>query len=164
MIAKIIAFGRNRDEALSRLQRALRDSVIVVKGGTSNRAFLLEMLSRPEVKRSEVDIGWLDRLAAKKEHLSRKYADAALIHAAIEAYEAERRVEQAQFYASALRGRPEVRNEVGHRVELRYGQNSYPVTMLSAGTSDIPLEVDGSRIDRAIGPGRAIRILAHGGR
>ncbi len=69
------------------MQRALRDSVVVVKGGTSNRAFLLEMLSRPEVKHAEVDIGWLDRLAAKGEHLSRSYADVALVQAAIEAYD-----------------------------------------------------------------------------
>ena len=135
------------DEALSRLQRALRDSVIVVRGGTSNRAFLLEMISRPEVKRSEVNIGWLDRLTTNKDFLSRKYADVALVHAAIEAYESERRVEQAQFYASALRGRPEVRNDVGHRVELRYGPHSYPITTYRLGVRQYRLEVSGSRID-----------------
>ena len=32
MIAKIIAYGQNRKEALSRLQRALRESVVVVRG------------------------------------------------------------------------------------------------------------------------------------
>ena len=41
MIAKIIAYGQNRKEALSRLQRALRESVVVIKGGTSNKSFLL---------------------------------------------------------------------------------------------------------------------------
>jgi len=35
MIAKIIAYGRNRKEALSRLQRALGESVVVIKGGAS---------------------------------------------------------------------------------------------------------------------------------
>src|SRR5208283_1361164 len=47
MIAKIIAYGRNRKEALSRLQRALRETVVVIKGGASNKAFLLELLNRP---------------------------------------------------------------------------------------------------------------------
>ena len=65
MIAKIIAFGQNRKEALSRLQRALRESVIVIKGGASNKAFLLELLNRDEVQRSEVHVGWLDQLAAE---------------------------------------------------------------------------------------------------
>ena len=50
MIAKVIGFGRTRKEALSRLTRALQDSTIVIRGGTSNKAFLLEMLSRPEVQ------------------------------------------------------------------------------------------------------------------
>ena len=64
MMAKIIAHGRTREEALSRLQRALRQSVIVVKGGATNKAFLLDLLSRPEVQSSNVDTGWMDRLAA----------------------------------------------------------------------------------------------------
>src|SRR6185369_14791861 len=65
MIAKIIAYGRNRNEALARLRRVLHESVVVLKGGTSNRAFLLQLLGREEVQRNEFDIGWLDRLAAR---------------------------------------------------------------------------------------------------
>jgi len=89
MIAKIIAYGQNRSEALARLQRVLRESVVVIRGGVSNRAFLMELLDRAEVKRSEVDIAWLDRLAAKGEHLSRRNVDVALVQAAIEACDAE---------------------------------------------------------------------------
>ena len=61
MIAKIIAYGQNRKEALSRLQRALRESVVVIKGGASNKAFLLELLNRPEVQRGEArqSDGWI---------------------------------------------------------------------------------------------------------
>ncbi len=147
MIAKIIAFGQSREEALSRLQRVLHDSVIVLREGTSNRAFLMEMLSREEIKRSDVDIGWLDRLAARNEHVSRKHAEIALLQAAIEAYESERRVEQAQFYASALRGRPELRSEVGHRIELRCREHSYPLTIYRLGLRQYRLEADGSQIE-----------------
>src|SRR5271165_2183457 len=113
MIAKIIAYGQNRKEALSRLQRALHESVVVIRGGASNRAFLLELLSRPEVQRAEAHNGWLDHLAANGEHNSRSYADVALVQAAIEAYDAQLAVEQTQFYASAVRGRPQVRSEIG---------------------------------------------------
>ena len=49
MIAKIIAHGRDRDEALARLRRALAETTVVVRGGTTNRAFLLGLLDRPEV-------------------------------------------------------------------------------------------------------------------
>ena len=147
MIAKIIAYGQNRKEALARLQRVLHGSVVVIKGGTSNRAFLLELLGRAEVQESKVDIGWLDRLAARGQHLSRKYVDVALVQAAIEAYDRELNVEQTQFYASALRGRPQVRSDVGHTVELRYRDHSYSVKIHRLGLQQYRVEVDGARID-----------------
>jgi len=147
MIAKIIAFGRNRTEALSRLQRALRESVVVLKGGTSNRAFLMELLDHPDVKNAAIDVGWLDRLAAKNQHLSRKRGEIALVQAAIEAYEAELRAEQAQFYGSAVRGRPEVRAEVGHRVALRYLDHLYPLTVYRVGLRQYRLEMDGTHLE-----------------
>ena len=110
MIAKVIASGQTRKEALSRLQRALGESVIVVKGGATNKAFLLEMLGREEVQSGNVDVGWLDRLAIENGHLLRKYADVALVQAAIDAYDAELAVEESQFYSSAA-PRPPARAE-----------------------------------------------------
>ena len=146
MIAKLIAHGRNRKEALSRLQRALRESVVVVKGGASNKAFLLELLNRPEVQDAQVDVGWLDRLMADRERLSRPYADAALAAAAIEAYEAELAVERTQFYASAVRGRPQVRSAVGRALALRYRGQSYSPTVFRLGTNRYGVEMDGARV------------------
>ncbi len=150
MIAKIIAYGKNRKEALSRLQRALRESVVVIKGGTSNKAFLLELLNRPEVQHGEVHVGWLDRLAATGEHLSRRYADVALVQAAIETYDAQLAVEQTQFYASALRGRPQVRSEVGLTAELRYRGHCYSPKTYRLGPQRYRVEVNGSRVDAQI--------------
>ena len=161
MIAKIIAYGQNRKEALSRLQRVLRESVVVIKGGASNRAFLLELLGRAEVQNGEVDIGWLDRLAAKGQHLSRQYVDVALVQAAIEAYDRELKVEQTQFYASALRGRPQVRSEVGHTIELRYRDHSYSIKIYRLGLQQYRVEVDGSRIDAHLDRLGPVRVLAH---
>src|ERR1017187_9589535 len=152
MIAKIIAYGQNRGEALSRLQWVLRESVVVIKGGTSNKAFLLDLVNRAEVKRAEVDIGWLDRLAAHGGHCSRRHADVALVQAAIEAYSAELAVEQTQFYASAVRGRPHVRNELGRTVELRYRGQRYSLKVCCLGPHQYRVEVDGSRIEALIHP------------
>ncbi len=152
MIAKIIAYGNTRKEALSRLQRVLRQSVVVIKGGASNRAFLLELLGRPEVQNADVDIGWLDRLAAKGEHLSRRHVDVALVQAAVEAYQCELKVEQTQFLASALRGRPQVRSEVGHSIELRYRDHSYSLKVFRLGLQKFRVEVDGARIDAQLEP------------
>jgi acetyl/propionyl-CoA carboxylase alpha subunit/acetyl-CoA carboxylase carboxyltransferase component len=147
MVAKIIAFGQSRKEALSRLQRVLRESVVVIKGGATNKAFLLELLSRPEVQHGQVDIGWLDRLTAKGEHLSRRFADVALVQAAIEVYCADLAVEQAQFYTSAVRGRPQVRSEAGRTVKLRYRGQSYAMKTYCLGPERYRVEVDGSCID-----------------
>jgi acetyl/propionyl-CoA carboxylase alpha subunit/acetyl-CoA carboxylase carboxyltransferase component len=152
MIAKIITYGQNRKEALARLQRVLRESVVVIKGGASNKAFLLDLVNRPEVQNAEVDIGWLDRLAANGEHYSRRHADVALLQAAIESYSAELAVEQTQFYASAVRGRPHVRNELGRTVELRYRGQSYSLRICCLGPHQYRLEVDGSRIEARIHP------------
>ncbi len=152
MIGKIIAHGQNRKEALSRLQRALRESVIVVKGGASNKAFLLELLSRDEVRRGDFDIGWLDRLAGSGQHLSRRYADVAIAAAAMEAYDAEAAVERTQFYVSAVRGRPQVRSTIGHTVALRYRGHSYVPRICRLDTHRYRIEIDHSHFDIEVAP------------
>jgi len=150
MIAKIIAYGQNRKEALARLLRALSESVVVIKGGTSNKAFLLGLLNRPDVQRGEVHVGWLDHLTTTGEHLSRCYADVALIQAAIETYDAQLAVEQSQFYASAVRGRPQVRNAVGLTAELRYRGRSYSPKTYRLGPHLYRVEMNKACIDAQI--------------
>ena len=100
--AKIAAVGATRPEALARLTRALAETDLVVAGGTSNKAFLLGLLARPEVAAADVDTDWLDRLTASGEHVPRRHAPVALVAAAVEAYEAALAVEQAQFFAGQL--------------------------------------------------------------
>ncbi|HEV2717683.1 MAG TPA: biotin/lipoyl-containing protein, partial [Terriglobales bacterium] len=102
------------------------------------------------VQRGEVHIGWLDHLAANSSHVSRRYADVALVQAAIEAYNAQLSVEQAQFYASAVRGRPQVRSEIGRTAELRYRGHSYLPKTYRLGPRQYRVEVNGSRIDAEI--------------
>ena len=146
MIAKIIGYGQNRREALARLQRALREGVVVIRGGASNKSFLSELLARDEVQRGEVDTGWLDRLAGNGNHVSRYYAEVALLQAAIEAYDAELAIEQKQFYASAVRGRPQVRREIGRTVTLRYQGHSYSLQVYRLDPHSYRVEVDGACI------------------
>src|SRR6202008_4844505 len=69
------------------------------------------------------------------------------VQAAIEAYNAELAIEQAQFYASALRGRPQVRREVGRTVALRYRGQSYSLQVNCVGPRQYRVEADGTRID-----------------
>ena len=67
MVAKVIAYGRTREEATARLRRALRETTVMIEDGTTNRAFLLAILDRPEFEAGEIDIAWLDRLGVSGE-------------------------------------------------------------------------------------------------
>ena len=127
MIAKVIAAGRDRNEALARLHRALSQMTVIVRGGTTNRSFLLDLLERPEVRAGEVDTSWLDRLTAADEHLPTRHADLALVVAALDAYALSTAAEVTNFLGWAERGRPQADAMIGRLVELRHGGQSYDV-------------------------------------
>ena len=147
MIAKIIAHGRTREEAMARLRRALLESEVVIRGGTSNKGFLLGLIDNPSVQKSEVDIGWMDRLVAENRHLPREGAEIALIQAAIDTYDAEMEVQRAQFYTAAARGRPEVASEHGQSMELTYAGNTYELTVSRLGPRRYRVDGCGERIE-----------------
>ncbi|MBK8597651.1 MAG: ATP-grasp domain-containing protein [Holophagales bacterium] len=147
MIAKVIAHGADRGEALARLRRALSECAVVLDGGTTNKAFLLELLDRPEVRSSQVDTGWLERWSATRADESRPHADVALLAAAVEAYDAEFRLEEEQFYESAARMRPEVRREVGRTIEFRHLGQNYKLKVLRLGRHGYRVELDGVRTE-----------------
>ena len=150
MIAKLIAYGRDRQEALARLARALAESAVVIRGGTSNKAFLLELLEHPDLRAGAVDTGWLDRIAGGAPRRVARHADVAVLLAAVEVYEAELAAERAQFFASAARGRPRLREGVGVTTDLRHGGQAYRVHTLRLGPGDYRLEVDGHRVDATV--------------
>src|SRR5450755_2466040 len=82
--------------------------------------------------------------------LSRRYADVALIQAAIETYDEQLALEEKQFYASAARGRPQVRSEIGWPAKLRYRGNSYSPKIYLLGPQRYRVEVDGTRIEAGL--------------
>jgi acetyl/propionyl-CoA carboxylase alpha subunit/acetyl-CoA carboxylase carboxyltransferase component len=147
MIAKVIAHGRDREEALGRLGRALAQTAVILRGGTTNKAFLRDLLEREEVRTGRLDVRFLDRLVARGEQSSRRHAELALVRAAIEAYEAEADGEKARFLSTALRGRPEVRPEASRTVELRQGGQAYAVVVRRTAVDRYRVEEDGHRVD-----------------
>ncbi|HUL79056.1 MAG TPA: carboxyl transferase domain-containing protein [Vicinamibacteria bacterium] len=147
MIAKIIANGRDREEALGRLARALAQTAVILRGGATNKAFLLDLLDREEVRAGRLDVGFLDRLVARGEQSSRRHAELALVRAAIEAYEAEGDGEKARFLSTAVRGRPEVRPEASRSVELRQGGQVYSVVVRRTAVDRYRVEEDGRRVE-----------------
>ena len=165
-IARVTAHGRSRAEALHRLQRGLARSEVAVRGGTTDKAFLTEVLDRAELtSRKPADPGWLERLVASGEHLPRRGAEAALLAAAVAGYEEELALARSRFYASAARGRPEVPKEIGRAVELRHRSNEYLFHVTRLDQRLFRVEIEGVRLEvLAEPPGRTGRAIACGGR
>ena len=152
MIAKIIAYGPTRQAALARLRRGLSQTTVLVRGGTTNRAFLLDLLNHPTVIAGDCDTGWLDRLTADGGYRFDTAGEVALIAAAIDAADAAATVTRDRFYASAARGRPQTTTETGVSVDLRYAGTAYRLEVARTGPSRYLLEVDGHRILAEVEP------------
>ncbi len=147
MIAKVIAHGRTRNEALARLGRTLSHASVLIRGGTSNRAFLQHLVGHPDFQAGRVDVGWIDRLVETEEHRPVPNAAVALCDVAILAYEVDAAYKRTQFLATAARGRPEVGPAVGHDVSLRHAGSSYELHVLRRGPQTYRVEVDGCSLD-----------------
>jgi acetyl/propionyl-CoA carboxylase alpha subunit/acetyl-CoA carboxylase carboxyltransferase component len=128
MIAKVIAWGRDRPEALARLRCALRETTVVLAGGTTTKSFLLDLLDRPEVVDGTADTGWLDRTGTAPARPAGN-AWVALVQVALDLAEAEVEQERLAFLASARGGRPRAPHEVGRTIELGMRGQVYRLTV-----------------------------------
>jgi acetyl/propionyl-CoA carboxylase alpha subunit/acetyl-CoA carboxylase carboxyltransferase component len=133
MIAKIIAYGRDRDEALGRLRRAVAQTTVIIDGGATNKTFLLDLLSQPEVIDASADTGWIDRVRADGRLVLHRHSGVALTAAAIDAYEEEERAERQRLLSTAFGGRPQVQHKGGQPVEFHLRGASYRVRAARVG-------------------------------
>ena len=91
-----------------------------MRGGATNRAFLLDLLDRPEVVAGTADTGWLDRLGAAG-GLRPTAAPTWRSSPPRSTPTKPRRPSSAErFYASARRGRPKASHEIDRTIELRH--------------------------------------------
>ncbi|HXV93419.1 MAG TPA: biotin carboxylase N-terminal domain-containing protein, partial [Pseudonocardia sp.] len=146
MIAKVIAWGRDRGEARGRLSRALRQTAAVVEGGTTNKAFLLDLLDRPEIITGETDTTWLDSLVAEGYSPPRRL-DVALLTTAVEAQDAHVARQRARLFAAAERGRPEVGDETWHQIDVRAAGESYRLRVAQSRHDRYRVELDGRSVE-----------------
>ncbi|MCL4674539.1 MAG: acetyl-CoA carboxylase biotin carboxylase subunit [Pararhodobacter sp.] len=63
LIGKLIVHGRDRDEALSRLRRALGE--LIIDGIDTTVPLFFELLADPDIQSGTYDIHWLERFLAK---------------------------------------------------------------------------------------------------
>ncbi|MEV0151388.1 MULTISPECIES: carboxyl transferase domain-containing protein [unclassified Nonomuraea] len=142
MIAKIIAYGRDRDEALGRLRRAMAQTTVIIEGGATNKSFVLDLLDQPEVIDASADTGWIDRVRGEGRLVSHRHSAVALAAAAIEAYEEEERVERQRLLSTAFGGRPQVQHQSGRPLGLKLRGAAYRVRVARVGADRFRVGVE----------------------
>ncbi|MFI7642008.1 biotin carboxylase N-terminal domain-containing protein [Nonomuraea sp. NPDC049400] len=175
MIAKIIAYGRDREQALGRLRRAMAETTVIIEGGATNKSFVLDLLDQPEVIDASADTGWIDRVRAAGRLVSHRHSAIALAAAAIEAYQDEEEVSIQRLLSTAHGGRPQVQHDSGRPLELKLRGVGYRVSVarvgdrrfrvgISAGGDVHPADVSVERFDAHSGQivvnGRRFRLVS----
>ncbi len=144
MIAKIIASGRTRDEALARLRRAITETAVVIEGGATNKSFVLDLLDQPELVDASADTGWIDRVRAEGRLVQDRHSGVALVAAGIEAYEDDEQVEITRLLETARGGRPMVQHRVARPVDLKLRGQTYKVAVSRIGSARFRVTVTGA--------------------
>lgn len=153
MIAKIIAYGRTRDEALARLRRAMAETTVVIEGGATNKSFILDLLDQSEVidgKDGWADTSWIDRVRAEGRLVVHEHSGIAVVAAGIEAYEDEAQVEITRLLESAHGGRPQVQHKVGRAVDFKLRGTAYKVTVLQIGQNRFRVSVAAGGVEHVV--------------
>jgi acetyl/propionyl-CoA carboxylase alpha subunit/acetyl-CoA carboxylase carboxyltransferase component len=151
MIAKIIAYGRDRNEALGRLRRAMAETTVVIEGGATNKSFVLDLLDQPEVIDGSADTGWIDRVRGEGRLAAHRHSGVALVAAAIEAYEDEEEVSKQRLLTTAHGGRPQVRHDPGRPLDLRLRGSGYRVRVARLGQQRFRVAVSAAGADTTAG-------------
>ncbi|MFD4291732.1 carboxyl transferase domain-containing protein [Rhodococcus sp. NPDC058505] len=165
MVAKVIAWGRDRAEAFARLRTALRETTVVLDGGTTTKSFLLDLLDREEVVTASADTGWLDRTGTGTANGPTPAAAIALLATAIGVYDAEEARERSAFLTSARGGRPRTKNTLGRGVELSYQGQAYQFEVGQVGPHRYRVDGDSGAVEVEVDRlGEYERRLVVGGR
>ena len=143
MIAKIIAYGRDREQALGRLRRAMAETTVIIEGGATNKSFVLDLLDQPEVIDASADTGWIDRVRAEGRLVSHRHSAIALAAAAIEAYQDEEEISRQRLLSTAHGGRPQVQHETGRPLDLKLRGVGYRVSVARIGQKRFRVGVSG---------------------
>lgn len=150
MIAKVIAHGRDRTEALGRLRRAMANTTVIIDGGATNKSFVLDLLDQPEVIDASADTGWIDRVRGEGRLVGRRHSAAAIAAAAIQAYEEEEGAERQRLLSTAFGGRPQVRHESGRKLDLKLRGATYVVRVTRVGAHRFRVGIEAGRDVRTV--------------
>ena len=167
MLAKVIAYGATRPAALARLETALRDTVIVLDSGLTNRSLLIELVSDTAFRDGPVTTRWLDQhVASRPGSESRSHLEAALAAAVLGDYLQLRRGHIANFIEEAQRVVPHTVPEPGP-VKIRFVLGTHPleVEVGAIGPQELRMRCgEWQAVVRAQATGKGTLLLDFGGR
>ena len=170
LVAKVIGTGDNREEARAALVAALTDFEIVVKGGATNKGYLIQLLESERYRNGDLDTEWLDREEALRGG-SAEYALPALCAAAVLSYQRVRdAARRALLDAPDQLSPASVPASTGQRVDLTHRGESYELAVYAIGAWRYRVHLDGRVVPVALrgeGPhrgtleiaGRSLRLL-----
>jgi acetyl/propionyl-CoA carboxylase alpha subunit len=167
MLAKVIAYGATRPAALARLETALRDTVVVLDSGLTNRSLLLELVSDTVFRDGPVTTRWLDRhVASRPGGASREHLEVALAAAVLGDYLQLRRGHIANFIEEAQRVVPHTVPEPGPtRIRFVLGTHPLEVEVGSIGPQQLRMRCgEWQAVVRGQTTGKRTLLLDYGGR
>ncbi len=149
MVAKIIAAGKSREQAFARLTRALTELRIRIEGGTTNRAFLLQLLGNSRMREGGVHTRFVEEfLEENPEAIRRPHWDIALLAAAVEEYSLRREAEVINFKQQlAFNGQPrDISGSGGMQINLSAEGTPYQLFVKNAGGEFYHIEENGKNV------------------
>ncbi|MBF6210377.1 ATP-grasp domain-containing protein [Nocardia puris] len=150
MIAKVIAYGRDRDEALARLRRAVAETTVVIDGGVTNKSLLLWLLAAPDVIDASADTRWVDRMAAAGRVTPPQRPGIALAAAAIESYEEDERARRIRLWENGRGGRPQVLDDTVATAEVELSGRVFRVVTARVDADRYRIRIEDETFDAAI--------------
>ncbi len=138
MAAKIIAYGKDREEALARIKRAVEELRIKIKNGTTNKSFILDLLNNPQIIQGGIHTGFVKKyLENRSAKVSNPEEEAALFASAVEIYLRHRRDEVENFKNQiSSSGSPRNLSEAsGDKIDLTYNGCTYSFFVKYTGDS-----------------------------
>ena len=115
----VVAHGRDRATALTRLRQALMDCAVVVEGAWTNRSALIAALTA--------------EITGVPTPESAEPNPVAVLVSAVRASDSERETQRAAFHARAARGRPEPADAAGVATTLSYDGHQYALQVFQTG-------------------------------
>ncbi|NMO00591.1 ATP-grasp domain-containing protein [Gordonia sp. TBRC 11910] len=173
MLAKVIAYGADRDDARRRLARALDESVI--GGVTTNRQLLIGILRDDEFRSGATDTGYLERHRPADLMASRAHPDRHPVHTLIAAVAGATRRRSAAPVLGGLPPSFRTVRSASQRISYSVGDDQYDVAYdlsrtgvsVTVGNREFPdvqvIGNDGTTLDAVIdGVRRTYRVAQSG--